>query len=60
MARNEPKPPHNRDQDIPPRKGESIESTVPSERGKEDRDRNAPLPEEETYEREPGRQRSES
>jgi hypothetical protein len=51
---NEPqKPPRNRDQELPPRKGEAIESTVPSERGKGERDPNGPVPEEETYEREP-------
>ena len=60
MATNEPKAPRNRDQDIPPRKGESIESTVPSERGTGEPDRNAPLPEEETYEREPRDQRGTS
>jgi hypothetical protein len=56
MAKNQEKPPRNRDQDVPPRKGDSIESTVP-ERGKDERDRNAPLPEEEAYEREPQDQR---
>jgi hypothetical protein len=60
MAKNEPKVPRNRDQDIPPRKGESIESTVPAEREKGERDENAPLPEEETYEREPRDQRPKS
>jgi hypothetical protein len=54
----EPKTPRNQDQEIPPRKGESIESTVTSERGKGDRDRNAPLPEEETYERKPPDERA--
>lgn len=54
------KPPRNRDQEVPRRKGESIESTtVESERGNE-RDRNAPVPEEETYEREPRNQRPHS
>jgi hypothetical protein len=58
---NEPKkPPRNRDQELPPRKGESIESTVPPERGTGERDRDAPLPEEETYEREPRDQRPRS
>jgi hypothetical protein len=57
MIRTEGKPPRNRDQDIPPRKVDSIESPeTPKpgpERGKDEPDRNAPLPEEETYEREP-------
>jgi hypothetical protein len=59
MAKKQRKPPRNREQDIPPRKGESIESTVP-ERGQGEGDRNAPLPEEETYEREPRDQRPKS
>ena len=50
---NHDRPPRNRDQELPRRKGESIESTVGSEREKE-RDGRAPLTEEETYEREPG------
>ena len=61
MTTNQPqKPPRNRDQELPPRKGESIESTVPPERGKGERDRNDPLPEEETYERERRDQRPQS
>jgi len=59
MTKGEGKAPRNRDQDVPPRKGESIESTVP-ERAKGERDRHAPLPEEETYEREPQDQRPKS
>jgi hypothetical protein len=59
MAKKQQKAPRNRDQDIPRRKGESIESTVP-ERGKGERDRQAPLPEEETYERDTGDQRPKS
>jgi hypothetical protein len=59
MAKRERKAPRNRDQDVPPRKGESIESTVP-DRGKGERDRSAPLPEEESYEREPQDQRPKS
>ena len=55
----EPKPPQNVDQQVPRRKGESIESTTGDERGG-DRDRNAPLPEEETFEREPADQRPRS
>jgi hypothetical protein len=47
----EPKPPRNRDQQQPPRKGETIESTVPEGEGPK-RERSGPLPEEETYERE--------
>ena len=60
MTMDPRKPPHNRDQDLPPRTGETIESTVTPERGDEERKRseddpkrNDPLPEEETYEREP-------
>ena len=53
------KPPRNRDQDVPRRKGESIESTVGTGRDKE-RDRNAPVAEEETYEREQRNQRPRS
>ena len=61
MTTNQPqRPPRNRDQELPPRKGESIESTVPSERGKGERDRNDPLPEEETSERERRDQRPQS
>ena len=63
MAKAQSRAPRNRDQDIPPRKGESIEATPP-ERGKGDRDpnaplpdRNAPLPEEESYERAPRNER---
>jgi hypothetical protein len=44
---------------LPRRKGESIESTVGNERGKES-DRNAPLSEEETCECEPRNQRPRS
>ena len=59
-----PKTSPNRDEDIPardspPRKGESIESPVTPEgdpeRGKGECARNTPLPEEESYERAPGR-----
>jgi hypothetical protein len=59
MADVQKKPPHNRDQELPPRKRESIESTLENERGKE-RDRSAPLAEEETYQREPRNQRPRS
>jgi hypothetical protein len=39
---------------------DTIESTVPRERGKSERDPHAPLPEEETYERERRDQRPRS
>ena len=58
MTMDRRKPPRNRDQEVPPRTGETIESTVTPERGEEgrkrseeDRKRND-SPEEETYERE--------
>jgi hypothetical protein len=57
------KPPRNRDQELPRRQGDSVDSTVGTEKGKEkgkERDRNAPLTEEETYEREPRNQRARS
>ena len=57
MATDPQKPPRNRDQEQPPRKGDTIEPTIPAERGGEKPERNAPLPEEETYEREPVNQR---
>jgi hypothetical protein len=60
MRNERKKPPRNRDQELPRRKEESIESTVPPEREKNERGRNAPLPEEETYEREPRDQRRRS
>lgn len=50
MTRDTQKPPRNRVQELPPRKGDSIEHTTPPERGQGERERNAPLPEEETYE----------
>jgi hypothetical protein len=46
------KPPRNRDQELPRRQGESIESPQPAEDRQEGHERNAPVPEEETYERE--------
>jgi hypothetical protein len=59
MTMDRRKPPRNRDQEVPPRTGETIESTVTPERGEEgrkrseeDRKRNDSMPEEETYERE--------
>jgi hypothetical protein len=48
----DPQPPRNRDQDLPPRKGDAIEPTTTPERSQDKPERNAPLPEEETYERE--------
>lgn len=59
MTNGPEKQPHNVDQELPRRKGESIESTVGNERGRE-HDRNAPVSEEETYEREPRNQRPRS
>jgi hypothetical protein len=47
----DPKPPRNRDQEQPRREGESIESPTPGESRQGEHERNAPLPEEETYER---------
>jgi hypothetical protein len=49
----EPKPPRNPDQDVPRREGETFPSPATPETERTDRDRDAPLPEEETYEREP-------
>jgi hypothetical protein len=57
MTRGPHKPSRNQDQELPPRKGDSIEPAPPPERGHGDRERNAPLPEEETYERGVGNQR---
>ncbi len=48
----EPKPPRNRDQVLPPRRGDTIESQPTSEREEKQRERDAPIPEEESYERE--------
>jgi hypothetical protein len=49
----EPTPPRNRDQDIPTKSGEEMGEREPltPEPGPENDERNAPLPEEETYER---------
>ena len=49
----EPKPPRNKDQNAPRREGEDFPSPATPEKAWTDRDRDAPLPEEETYEREP-------
>ena len=51
MESDPKKPPRNRDLEQPRRTGETIQPTMPPERGQNDRERNAPLPEEETYER---------
>lgn len=58
-AKDPEKPPPNPDQDLPKRQGDSFVSTTTEESG-DDRGRNAPVPEEETYEREPRNQRSRS
>lgn len=62
MTRDTKKPTRNRDQELPPRKGDTIGApepiTTPEHgHGDRERDRNAPLPEEETYEREAGKRR---
>lgn len=51
MVTDPNKPPRNRDIEQPRRTGETIEPTVPPEPGQRDREENAPVPEEETYER---------
>lgn len=51
MAKSPRRPPRNRDLEQPRRTGETMPPTVP-EQGQSKRERNAPLPEEETYERE--------
>jgi hypothetical protein len=57
MATQDPeKPPRNVDQDLPKRQGDAIANTS-TEANERDRDRNAPVPEEETFEREPRNQR---
>jgi hypothetical protein len=53
---NPDKPPRNRDQETPKREGDDIPNTAVEERVR-DRERNTPVPEEETYEREPRNQR---
>ena len=52
MKQDFEKPPRNRDQDLPARKGDTIEPRAMPEQSPSKRERNAPLPEEETYERE--------
>lgn len=60
MADKTKKPPRNRDLEQPRQTGETIHPTVPPGRGQSERERNAPLPEKETYEREtPTRRRRE-
>ena len=60
MADTTKKPPRNRDLEQPRRTGETTQPTVPPEQGQSERERNAPIPEEETYEREtPARRRRE-
>jgi hypothetical protein len=60
MADTKKKPPRNRDLEQPRRTGGAIQPTVPPEQGQSGRERNTPLPEEETYEREtPPRRRRE-
>jgi hypothetical protein len=49
--KQEPKPPQNRDQVLPPRKGDTIDSQPTPERPGKERKRDA-VPEEESYERE--------
>ena len=58
MAAPDPsKPPRNSDQEqLPKREGDAIANTT-TEAHEQERDRSAPLPEEETFEREPGNQR---
>ena len=54
----ERKPPRNRDLEQPRRTGDTIKPTTPPERGQSERERDVPLPEEETYERQtPNRRR---
>jgi hypothetical protein len=56
----EPTPPRNRDQDLPTKSGEEIGEHEPltPKPGPEKGERNAPLPEEETYERDRNETRS--
>ena len=55
MAAQEPKQPRNPDQDVPRREGDNFPS--PATPGTPERERDRPLPEEESYEREPTDQR---
>ena len=54
--RDPEKLPRNSDQDLPKRQGDKIIDTT-TEESVPGRDRNGPVPEEETYEREPRNQR---
>jgi hypothetical protein len=57
MSSQDPnKPPRNADQALPKRQGDAVTNTS-AEENERDRDRSAPVPEEETYEREPRNQR---
>ena len=51
MKRDPQKPPKNRDQDLPARKGDTIGPTTTPERSQAERERDKLLPEEESYER---------
>ena len=51
----EPKPPRNRDQELPKRQGDNLPGTTEPGADRTDRNERKPLPEEETYEREPSR-----
>ena len=58
MTNESRKPPPNRDLEQPQRTEETIQPNGPFERGSKQPDRTAPLPEEETYERDtPSRRR---
>jgi hypothetical protein len=52
MTERTRKPPTNRDLQQPRRTGETIQPTTPPERGQSEREREGPMPAEETYERE--------
>jgi hypothetical protein len=58
MARNATtKAPRNRDLEQPRRTGDTFQPDTPPERNQPERERTKPLPDEETYEREPSDQR---
>jgi hypothetical protein len=48
---------NNRDQDLPKRQGDDVPPAPDTTPGSSGRERNAPVPEEETYERDPAEQR---
>ena len=50
MVKDPDRAPRNRDLEHPPRTGETIEPTVPPERGQRDWEGNRPVPDEETDE----------